>query len=1153
MAQTTDFKYDVFLSHSSEDKPVVRKIAGRLRADGLRVWFDEWEILPGDSIPAKVEEGLEQSRVLVLCMSANAFGSDWVQLEADAFRFRDPLNTKRRFIPLRLDEAAIPGSFAQFLHISWLPQDREENYPKLLEACRPPQGAVQVAPEPTEQQALTLAGHTGSVYGVALSGDGRRALSGAGNGTVRVWDVESGRCVRVLRGHAGNVLGVALSHDGLRAISGSEDGMMCVWNTETGRCERVLEGHADDVWGVALGQAERRALSLHSKRLRRNERVAEEHRVAVLSVALSGDGRHALSGSLDNTMRMWDVETGRCERVLAGHTDSVWSVALSRDGRRGLSGSDDRTVRVWDVRTGRCEHVLEGHTGRVKSVALSRDGHLALSGADDKTVRVWDVETGHCERVLEGHTGSVYGVALSGDGRRALSGAGDGTVRVWDLSDLPPMAGAAPTYVENVGVTIRVSSSGEDHVLPAAPVLDQVQYTNAKVLLVGNSGAGKTGLSHRLATGEWKPTDGSTVGAWATQLKLSDDDTDADVSREAWLWDFGGQADQRLIHQLYMDRAALILLLFNAAEDEVLPGLRDWQTALQRSLAPETIRFLVAARIDAGFKASRTKLEAFADEHGLDYHETSAMDGKGCNELRAAVISRIPWDRMPKYTSPREFKLIQDEILKLRDEGQILHTFKELRALLWNRLPAESGLTDKALQAVIGLLNGPGVVKELDYGTYILLKPEWINAYAQAVLRTVRSDERKLGCLPLRRIAEGDLIYQSVDQNGEVTETKRLPRPEERVILGEMERQLFERGLCLRQGGKLVFPSHCGRERQAVVKYPSVFVSYEVKGWLDDVYATLAVKLADSEAFELKELWRDAADFDTLEGGHRMGIKLTKDAAGFGSISVYFGKGVSRQEQVIFANYIHAHLEESSEEVQRLRHWVCPKCNTPKGNPHVLMKKLLAKRKEADTECDGCGERFLLWDALEKRFASKSVREQVEALQAEDVIRLDSRRKGMLLVHEVMARIHSANQKCHEIPQEEDEGIDIEMEFTHDDGKGSGKRMYLQLKAGNSHLRRRKDGVETFRIKKQAWVKYWKKQPGPVMLVIGTFAEHADRHTRKDKLEFEQVRWMEISGYLKKKSNNGTKQVRSIEFKGEPLDLSNIQRLRREVLRDLST
>ena len=96
------FQYDVFLSHSSKDKSVVRELAERLRKDGLKVWFDEWVLYPDIPLAhrmgagsgeraAKIEEGLEQSRMLVLCMSAHAFGSDWAQLEAGTFRFRDPL------------------------------------------------------------------------------------------------------------------------------------------------------------------------------------------------------------------------------------------------------------------------------------------------------------------------------------------------------------------------------------------------------------------------------------------------------------------------------------------------------------------------------------------------------------------------------------------------------------------------------------------------------------------------------------------------------------------------------------------------------------------------------------------------------------------------------------------------------------------------------------------------------------------------------------------------------------------------------------------------------------------------------------------------------------------------------------------------------
>ena len=199
-----------------------------------------------------------------------------------------------------------------------------------------------------------------------------------------------------------------------------------------------------------------------------------------------------------------------------------------------------------------------------------------------------------------------------------------------------------------------------------------------------------------------------------------------------------------------MERTALILLLFNADQEDVLTGLRDWLTALRRCVKETIPHVLVAGRIDAGFRASRAKLQAFAKEQGLAYHETSAKTGEGCDELRVAITKSIPWSQMEKRTSPHIFKVIKDEILKLRDEGQVLHTFKELRELLWRRLPSDEGFTDETLRAVVGLLDGPGIVKELDYGTYILLAPEWINTYAQAVIRTLRSPENNLGVLPLR-------------------------------------------------------------------------------------------------------------------------------------------------------------------------------------------------------------------------------------------------------------------------------------------------------------------------------------------------------------------------------------------------------------------
>ncbi len=104
------FTYDVFLSHNSKDKPRVRKLAEDLREAGLRVWFDEWVIKPGDDIYLSIERGLEAGRAQVLCLSPAALGSDWVALERSTVLFRDPTNAGRRFIPLLLADCEFPDT-----------------------------------------------------------------------------------------------------------------------------------------------------------------------------------------------------------------------------------------------------------------------------------------------------------------------------------------------------------------------------------------------------------------------------------------------------------------------------------------------------------------------------------------------------------------------------------------------------------------------------------------------------------------------------------------------------------------------------------------------------------------------------------------------------------------------------------------------------------------------------------------------------------------------------------------------------------------------------------------------------------------------------------------------------------------------------------
>ena len=144
-------------------------------------------------------------------------------------------------------------------------------------------------------------------------------------------------------------------------------------------------------------------------------------------------GTKIVSGSWDKTIRVWNVYTGKSIVTLKGHIDAVYSVAFNHDGTKIVSGSEDTTIRVWDVNAGKLEQTLEGHTESVTSVGFNHDGTMIVSGSDDRTIRVWNVATGECISTLEGHTKFVKSVGFNHDGTKIVSGSYDDTIRVWNV------------------------------------------------------------------------------------------------------------------------------------------------------------------------------------------------------------------------------------------------------------------------------------------------------------------------------------------------------------------------------------------------------------------------------------------------------------------------------------------------------------------------------------------------------------------------------------------------------------------------------------------------------------------------------------------------------------------------------------------------
>ena len=212
-------------------------------------------------------------------------------------------------------------------------------------------------------------------------------------------------------------------------VSGNNDGSIKIWNARTGELIKTLHGPPQ---GRSLASASRgpplEGPSLAS--------ASRGHTKAVYSVCFSSDNKKIVSGSSDNSIKIWNSEnfweSSSPEFTLNGHTRCVSSVCFFSDNKKIVSGSFDNSIKIWNAENGELIKTLNGHTNAVNSVCFSTDNERIVSGSYDHSIKIWNAENGKLIKTLSGHIASVWSVCFSPDNKRIVSGSSDNSIKIWD-------------------------------------------------------------------------------------------------------------------------------------------------------------------------------------------------------------------------------------------------------------------------------------------------------------------------------------------------------------------------------------------------------------------------------------------------------------------------------------------------------------------------------------------------------------------------------------------------------------------------------------------------------------------------------------------------------------------------------------------------
>ncbi|CAH0140606.1 MULTISPECIES: TIR domain-containing protein [unclassified Pedobacter] len=696
------------------------------------------------------------------------------------------------------------------------------------------------------------------------------------------------------------------------------------------------------------------------------------------------DNKTLISGSADRTVRLWDLESKNVGRILTECNGIIISLALAPDKNILSIASHQNEIVHYNLKErGEVERFIYDHI-RDSQFSLSRSkNHFAIA-SDDKILINHEALSDNVEIEIHAHTNIINGMTFSPDGRFLISKSLDGTVKFWETEEWQCILTIKETSADIIPVNIEFSFDGEylvtrshkdtalriwkidlNQLLLNKKRVKQVRYTTAKIVLVGDSGVGKTGLGWRISQGHFKEHE-STHGQqfWVVDdLALTRTDG---TECEAVLWDLAGQPDYRLVHSLFLDKVDLALILFDPTiRENPLSSAIFWLNQLQMNRESQCPAILVGSRVDRGTSTlTQSELSDFAKNKGFTggYLPTSASTNEGLDDLMTKIRSLIPWNSFSMTITTVTFKIIKEYILALKEntsQQSVLVTYEDLERAILKAKPEMMFEQDEFVSAVRHLENHGyvSVIQNSRREDFILLFPDLIINLASSVILEARKNPKGLGVLEENRLLDDKYAFPELDA---------LSVTERKIIIDATVSLFLKKAICFRENFNgsnfFVFPSLINEKKPSKPQESVIEgASYIVRGAIENVYPSLVVLLGYTNTFIRHNQWQNQAEYQIADN-EVCGFIQRNDKEAEVEFTLYHIDDIPSHTKQLFQSLFERFLIRRNITIKRYLPVVCQKCQEQIQRPVVIDR---VNKDKKSTFCHECGTEISLKNALE--------------------------------------------------------------------------------------------------------------------------------------------------------------------------------------------